>query len=105
MRPDIDTLDPTVAFIRLHVRKRGIRQKELATHLGVTQKHVSQMLSGKAGCSMNLARRMLDYLGYDLVAVGRRRHEVVQGGFASVAVGVRAGSQPRVAERMAAALP
>lgn len=104
MSADSD-MDPTVAFIKLQVRKRNIRQKALATHLGVTQKHISQVLSGKAGCSMPLARRMLDYLGYDLVAVGRRRHEVVQSGVASLAVGVRTEPHPGLAQRVAPALP
>jgi plasmid maintenance system antidote protein VapI len=49
--------------IRQALDDTGTSQIELANALGVTQKHVSMVLSGKSGLSFDLAERALAVLG------------------------------------------
>ena len=49
--------------IRTALDETGTTQTELAASLGVTQKHISQVLSGKSGLSFDLAERALAALG------------------------------------------
>jgi transcriptional regulator with XRE-family HTH domain len=43
--------------------EQEMTQAELATRLGVTQKHISQVLSGKSGLSFDFAERIGAVLG------------------------------------------
>lgn len=52
----------------------GITQKELATRADVTQKQISLIEGGK-DCCISTLRRLLNEMGYDLVAVPMERKE------------------------------
>lgn len=52
------------------VRKWGT-QKDLARHLGFSEKHVSLMLTGKASISLGTLFGILDYTGLKLVITDR----------------------------------
>ncbi len=49
--------------IRYALDQSGMTQVELAERAGVTQKHISQVLSGKSGLSFDFAERLLGILG------------------------------------------
>ena len=52
----------------------GISQKDLAARAGVTQKQVSLIEGGK-DCCISTLRRLLNEMGYDMVAVPIERKE------------------------------
>lgn len=52
----------------------GISQKDLAARANVTQKQISLIEGGK-DCCISTIRRLLNELGYDLVAVPIERKE------------------------------
>lgn len=49
--------------IRTALDETGTTQIELASALGVTQKHISQVLAGKSGLSLDFGERALAVLG------------------------------------------
>ena len=53
--------------IREALESRGGHHILLARHLGCSQKHLSQMMVGKAGVSLHMLFSMLDYLGIAMV--------------------------------------
>ncbi len=55
--------DQVRAAIRGALDVAGITQTELARRIGMSQKHVSQVLTGKTGLSLALADRMLAAIG------------------------------------------
>lgn len=48
-----------VAAVRTRLKERGMTQAAVADDLGITQKHLSQVLSGKAGASLGLLVELL----------------------------------------------
>lgn len=52
----------------------GITQKELAARADVTQKQISLIEGGK-DCCISTLRRLLNEMGYDIVAVPMERKE------------------------------
>lgn len=59
--------DEVIMIIRDSLHANGQTQKMMARHLGFTTKHMSQILTGKAGTTVPLLFRMLDYVGVNLV--------------------------------------
>jgi transcriptional regulator with XRE-family HTH domain len=59
------------AEIRLALRVTGTSQAELARTLGLSTKHVSQVLTGKAALSLDLAEAMLGALGLQMTVRAR----------------------------------
>jgi transcriptional regulator with XRE-family HTH domain len=53
--------------IRLALRIAGVCQAELARRLGLSEKHISQLLTGRSAISLDMAERILDAVGYTLV--------------------------------------
>lgn len=49
--------------LRSALMEQEMTQAELAARLGVTQKHISQVLSGKTGLSFDFAERVGSVLG------------------------------------------
>lgn len=56
-----------VVAIREELAGRGLYQKDLATHLGITQKHLSMILTGKNKMSLSILFQVLDYLRMPLL--------------------------------------
>jgi transcriptional regulator with XRE-family HTH domain len=54
-------------LIAAELDRQGVTQVELADRIGRSTKHVSQTLTGASNLGLNLAGRMLDALGVDLV--------------------------------------
>lgn len=55
------------AHVRAALRNAGISQAAAAAELGVSQKHVSQMLTGRAPITLRWAEQLLALCGYRLV--------------------------------------
>jgi transcriptional regulator with XRE-family HTH domain len=51
------------AAIRAELAASGLSQKDLAQHLGLTEEHVSQVLTGKAVGSFDVLVRMAEAVG------------------------------------------
>lgn len=49
--------------IRQRLADRDMTQAELAERLGITQKHMSSLLTGKTALSLDWAERILNVLG------------------------------------------
>lgn len=64
--------NPLGPVIRDELRRQGLTQADMARALGYTQKHISMVLSGKDGVTLNSMVRMLDFVGLELYA--RRRN-------------------------------
>ena len=62
-----------VSMVKRRMEQDGLTQVEVATGLGISQKHLSQMLSGKVNGTIDMWQRLLDYLG---TGVGERLSEV-----------------------------
>ncbi len=56
-------LDAIKAAIRAELKADGCTQKDLARYLGVSEKHVSQVLTGKAEGHLRLISRMAEAVG------------------------------------------
>lgn len=67
---DTGPLADLKAAIRAELRADGATQADLARHMGLSEKHVSQVLSGKATGSMRMLEEMAAAVGLS-VAVGR----------------------------------
>ena len=52
--------------IRAHMEENGRFHVLLARHLGITQKHLSQVMHGRAGLSLPLLFAVLSYLDLTL---------------------------------------
>jgi transcriptional regulator with XRE-family HTH domain len=61
------------AEIRLALRVTGTSQVELSRRLGLSTKHVSQVLTGRAALSLELAEAMLAAVGRQMAV---RTHEI-----------------------------
>lgn len=61
-----DTQDALRAEVRAALAARGISQASAARQLGLTQKHVSQMLTGRATLTIAWADRILALCGLRL---------------------------------------
>ncbi|MEU6725510.1 helix-turn-helix domain-containing protein [Nonomuraea wenchangensis] len=53
----------------------GMSQAQVARTVGITPKHMSQVLTGKAGLSAELAGRIAEACGRDLVIRSRRSQQ------------------------------
>lgn len=73
----VNTEDRLRQLIRDELEVQGVKQVHVARTLGLTEKHMSQVLNGKAGLSPALADAILSVLGRRFVvttrAVGSRR--------------------------------
>jgi transcriptional regulator with XRE-family HTH domain len=58
-----------VKLIRQEIKGCGKTQKQVADHLGFTQKHMSQMMNGKNGISIPVLFRICGYLGASVAIV------------------------------------
>lgn len=65
-------IDEVTELIRQGLDARGKTQKQMADHLGFSQKHVSQMLTRKAGLSLSNLFDMCAYLGMSVAIVPDR---------------------------------
>lgn len=52
--------------IRLALRIADVTQAELGRRLGLSPKHLSQMLTGKSAISLDMAEKMLREIGWEL---------------------------------------
>ena len=57
--------------IRLALRITDVSQAELGRRLGISPKHISQMLTGRVAISLDMAERILSAVGYTLVVSAR----------------------------------
>jgi plasmid maintenance system antidote protein VapI len=55
--------EDVVKVLRDRLDETGRTQQQLAADLGITTKHMSQMLTGKAGISLPMLFRILHYSG------------------------------------------
>lgn len=53
--------------IRRCVNESGLTQVSIAAHLGISEKHLSHMLLGKASMTLEWAARIADVCGYELI--------------------------------------
>jgi plasmid maintenance system antidote protein VapI len=63
---------PLGPIIKAELARCGASQADMARDLGYSQKHVSQVLTGRATASLATAVKMLKYVGLELQAVPRR---------------------------------
>jgi transcriptional regulator with XRE-family HTH domain len=56
-----------VVAIREEMAGRGMYHKDLAAHIGITHKHLSQIMTGRTLISLPNLFRALDYLGMPLL--------------------------------------
>lgn len=63
--------------LKAEMRRQGRTQLDLARHMGVTQKHVSFMMSGKAGFTATSLFIVLEYLGAE-ITIRPRPEPIVQ---------------------------
>lgn len=54
-------------LLRAEIEAAGHRQYEIAAKLGISQKHLSQMVCGKVGLSLTLVDQILELCGRRLV--------------------------------------
>ena len=70
-------MDDSQSALRTEVRScldgAGINQAAAARELGVSPKHLSQMLAGKATLTLEWAQNLLSLTGRELVIRSRRR--------------------------------
>lgn len=59
------------ARIRAELRADGCTQKDLARYLGLSEKHVSQVLTGKVAGDLRMLARMAEAVGLSLEVVSR----------------------------------
>jgi plasmid maintenance system antidote protein VapI len=64
-------------MVLAEVRAAGARQVEIAEEIGITEKHVSQMFTGKVGMSVDMAERILRACGRSLVLATTLSEEVM----------------------------
>jgi len=57
--------------IRKLRKKKGIRQRDMARRLGVSQTHISMIENNKSGISMNLLEEVCNLLDADLLLLER----------------------------------
>ena len=55
--------------VRMRLRDQGVPQAVLASHLGITQKHMSDVLNGKADGSPNLLASVAASVGLRIAVV------------------------------------
>lgn len=55
-----------MGIVRDRLRERGITQATAAEAIGISEKHISQILTGKTGASFGLLERLLAYVGLQL---------------------------------------
>lgn len=55
------------ADLKRCIRASGLRQHEVAARLGITPKHLSQMLTARCGISLHYARRIAEACGHELM--------------------------------------
>jgi HTH-type transcriptional regulator/antitoxin HigA len=60
------------AIIQQELRRRGWTQGDLARELELTEKHLSQLLNGRAPMRLDTLERMLDPLGLRLAIMIRK---------------------------------
>lgn len=56
-------------YIRHALESSGRTQKELAAHLGFSEKHVSFMLTGKSGITLTTLLQVSAYCGTPIVGI------------------------------------
>jgi transcriptional regulator with XRE-family HTH domain len=62
-RRTVADIEGLQSLIQWELQRQGKTQVQLAGHLGFSQKHVSQMLTGKAGISLANLFEICGYLG------------------------------------------
>lgn len=65
------TTDPLLQVAWMEMRSRGMKQREMAAELGITEKHMSHLFHGKAQPSIAMLRRILWVVDMELAAVPR----------------------------------
>jgi hypothetical protein len=63
----VSTPEGVMPAIRHELESRGGHHIMLARHLECSQKHLSQMMQGKAGVSLPMLFKMLDYLDLAII--------------------------------------
>ena len=58
--------------VREMIKERAITQRDLAARIGTSQKHLSQLLTGKCTLSLAWVDRIADACDYDLI-IGTKR--------------------------------
>lgn len=67
----VDHNDQLRAMVRSVVQMTGTRQAHLAAMLGMSTKHVSQLMRGRIRMRPDVAAQMLDLMGWELVVAIR----------------------------------
>lgn len=57
--------------VRAELLARRVKQRDLAEHLGISEKHLSQMLLGRAGLSLPMLFRMCAHLNLCIMIAPR----------------------------------
>ena len=57
---------PPGATIKEQILDRGMSQKEFATRMGMSEKHISKLINGEVQLTVDMARRLELVLGNDL---------------------------------------
>jgi transcriptional regulator with XRE-family HTH domain len=65
--------------VRARLREQQATQVSLARHLGISQKHLSQILNGEVNCSPGILTRMAEAMGLRIVIVDTGREPVKLG--------------------------
>ena len=63
----VGTVEDIMPVIKRNLGKAGKYQRDLAEHLGVSEKHVSHMMTGRTGVTLPMLFQMLAYLDMPLV--------------------------------------
>ena len=63
----MDSMTSLRVVIRSEIEASGRTQADVCTAVGITQKHLSMFLRGKAGMQLDMADRVLAELGRELV--------------------------------------
>lgn len=69
MRPAVSDLDRVKLAIRCALMEDGVSQADLARYLGVSEKHVCQVLLGRCTGTFQLLERMAHACGLEIRAV------------------------------------
>jgi plasmid maintenance system antidote protein VapI len=59
--------DALASLVWAEVAASGCRQAEVCRAVGISQKHLSEMVNGRAGMSLDLVDRVLAAVGRELV--------------------------------------
>jgi transcriptional regulator with XRE-family HTH domain len=100
--PDAPWLRHLRAEVRARLQARHVTQVSLAAHLGITPKHINQILAGKVVGSPDLLARMAEAVGMQITVVTTGREPVP---LAADRRPWKSGNRAPRAKRAAAELP